>query len=86
MSSATKTVFSGYNEPETAAAHSSATNFYSPEAVGKAISHRNNCVTRTLTISNNGLLHVIIPPEADYFIDPANFRINAEICFFKKEL
>ena len=47
--------------------------FFSPEPVEKAISHRNNCVTRALTISNNGPLHVIIPPEADYFIDPASF-------------
>ena len=79
MTSAVKTVFSGYNEPEAAAAHSSATDFFSSEPVKKAISHRNNCVTRALTISNNGPLHVIIPPEADYFIDPASFRINAEI-------
>ena len=78
MSSATKTVFSGYNEPEAAAAHSSATDFFFPEPVEKAISHRNNSVTRELTISNNGPLHVIIPPEADYFIDPASFQINAE--------
>ena len=79
MTSATKTVFSGYHEPEAAAAHSSATDFFSPEPVEKAISHRNNCVTGALTISNNGPLHVIIPPEADYFIDPASFGINAEI-------
>ena len=84
MTSATKTVFSGYNEPEAAAAHSSATDFFSPEPVEKAISHRNNCVTRALTISNNGPLHVIISPEADYFIDPASFRINAKICVKKQ--
>ena len=80
-----KTIYTGYEEVGTAsAAHSSVTDFFEPEPVEKAITNRKNCTTRALTISDNGPLHVIIPPEGDYFIDPASFRLNADIRIKKK--
>ncbi len=80
-----KTVFTGYDDAVPAsAAHSSVTDFFEPEPIEKAIVHRKNCTTRALTISDKGPHHVIIPPEGDYYIDPASFRVNADIRVKKK--
>ena len=80
-----KTVYTGYDDVgAVAAAHSSVTDFFEPEPVEKAVAHRKNCTTRALTIGDQSPLHIIIPPEGDYFIDPASFRLNADLRVKKK--
>lgn len=67
-----------------AAAETSSVDFFTPELVEKSIVSRKNCVVRPHAISEAGPMQIFIPPEGDYFIDPASFRVHADFCVKKR--
>ena len=74
--------FGSLQESETDT-YTSATDLFARELVEAAVIQRRNCIVRPNAISNLGPLHVLIPPEGDYFIDPASIRVHADFTIKK---
>jgi len=69
--------FGSLQETETDSV-TSATDVFEHELVETSVIHRKGCIIRPNAISNTGPLHINIPPEGDYYIHAASFRVHAD--------
>jgi len=77
QSTRSRTGFGSLQDTETEA-WSTSSAVFEPELVEKSVTTRKNCLVRPNALSNTGPMHVVIPPEGNYWIDPGSFKINAD--------
>ena len=56
---------------------------FGDDPIEKSAKTRKNCIVRPNAISNTGPMHITIPPEGDYYIDPASFRVHGDFKIMK---
>ena len=66
------------------AGQNSYTDLFSKELLEKGIISRRDCISRPLSMSNDGPIQIQIPKEGDYFVDPSSLRLNANFVIRKR--
>lgn len=76
------TGFGFFQNTETAA-RTSALSLFEPEVIEKSVRERKECLIRPTSFSETGPIFINVPPEGEYYIDPASFEIHGDFIIEK---
>lgn len=73
----------GFFQNTETAARTSALSLFEPEIIEKSVRERKECIVRPTSFSETGPIFINVPPEGDYYIDPASFEIHGDFIIEK---